>query len=91
MSSITIEGPALCGNAARKRGSVLALLAGWLANRVARRQLLRYQSMDPRFAKDIGLTHTDMVTEAGAPFWVEVRARRASRTPQRRERCTGKD
>jgi uncharacterized protein YjiS (DUF1127 family) len=77
-------------DATRKRVNWSSLLATWLANRVARRQLLRYQTMDPRFAKDIGLSHGDMVMEASAPFWVEVRARRESRRGDRRIECPRK-
>jgi uncharacterized protein YjiS (DUF1127 family) len=46
-----------------------AVLAGWLATARARRQLVRYQALDPRLARDIGLTPSDL----SAPFWVPLR------------------
>jgi uncharacterized protein YjiS (DUF1127 family) len=89
-NAIAIGVPSGCSGAQRKRANWGALFARWFANRVARRRLLRYQSMDPRFAKDIGLSHSDMVMEASAPFWVEVRARRESRRGDRRMECPRK-
>jgi uncharacterized protein YjiS (DUF1127 family) len=51
-----------------------ATLAGWLDNRAARRQLLRYQALDRRFARDIDLAPGDIVFECAKPFWVAVGA-----------------
>lgn len=59
-----------------KRG-LRFLLRGWAENHTARRRLLRCQRIDPRFAKDIGLTQGDIVLEAYAPCWRKVCARRA--------------
>jgi uncharacterized protein YjiS (DUF1127 family) len=47
-------------------------LRGWLENHRARRRLWRCASLDPRFAKDIGLTESDIASECRAPFWVPV-------------------
>ncbi|MBI3517065.1 MAG: hypothetical protein HY060_23790 [Proteobacteria bacterium] len=37
-----------------------AHLAAWLKTRAARRELLRYQAIDRRFAQDIGLTPEEL-------------------------------
>ena len=47
-------------------------LRGWLENRRARRRLWRCASLDPRFARDIGLTESEIASECRAPFWVPV-------------------
>jgi len=49
-----------------------ALLGAWVENYKARRQLQRCLSLDPRFAKDIGLTAGEIEMECRAPFWVPV-------------------
>jgi len=51
------------------------LLRIWLANARARRQLLHCQELDPRLARDIGLSKSDLARESTAPFWVPVRRR----------------
>jgi uncharacterized protein YjiS (DUF1127 family) len=61
----------------RSKRGLRFLLRGWAENHTARRRLLRCQRIDPRFAKDIGLTHGDIVLEAHAPFWRKVCASRA--------------
>ena len=57
------------------RRSWLGLLRTWLANARARRQLLRCQELDPRLARDIGLSESDLLRESTAPFWKPVRRR----------------
>ena len=46
-----------------------ARLAAWRENRAARRYLRVYLALDPRFARDIGLTPDDLAHEIGRPFW----------------------
>lgn len=50
-------------------------LGRWLANARARGRLLRCQSIDPRLARDIGLSQVDLLRESRAPFWEAVRRR----------------
>jgi uncharacterized protein YjiS (DUF1127 family) len=57
------------------RRTWLGLLRTWLANARARRQLLHCQELDPRLARDIGLSKSDLARESTAPFWVPVRRR----------------
>jgi uncharacterized protein YjiS (DUF1127 family) len=51
------------------------LLRDWLANARARRQLLRCQDLDPRLARDIGLSESDLLRESTARFWQPVQRR----------------
>ncbi len=44
----------------------------WIANRMTRRRLLRYQMLDPRFVKDVGLTPAQIAAECREPFWRAV-------------------
>jgi hypothetical protein len=39
-------------------------------DRTDRLHLLRCLDLDPRFARDIGLTHTEIATRAQRPSWV---------------------
>lgn len=52
-----------------------AVLSTWRHNHAARRGLLRSAQLDPRFARDIGLTDGDIAVEVRKPFWVPVRNR----------------
>ncbi len=45
------------------------LVLKWLADERARRRLAEYQRIDPRFAKDVGVTPEQIATECAAPFW----------------------
>ena len=47
----------------------------WLANARARRKLVRCHELDPRLARDIGLSRSDLLRESMAPFWEPVRRR----------------
>ena len=49
-----------------------SVLAMWLENYRARRRLRRCLALDPRFARDIGLTPDDIARECQAPFWTPV-------------------
>ncbi|HYM01484.1 MAG TPA: hypothetical protein VET85_00985 [Stellaceae bacterium] len=49
-----------------------SLIAQWLANRRARRELGRCLALDARFARDIGLTPDEIAAECRAPFWRAV-------------------
>lgn len=46
-----------------------ALLAAWREARAARRHLRDCLALDPRFARDVGLTPDDLAREIGRPFW----------------------
>ena len=50
-----------------------ATLAAWRERRAARRHLRDYLALDPRFARDIGLTPDEIEVERGRPFWTGVR------------------
>ena len=45
------------------------LLLAWFENERARRRLAECQTLDPRFAGDIGVTPAQIATECAAPFW----------------------
>ena len=47
-------------------------LAVWRENRALRQQLVRCQALDPRFARDIGLSPEAIAMEAERPFWIAV-------------------
>jgi uncharacterized protein YjiS (DUF1127 family) len=47
----------------------LARLRTWIENYLRRRRLLSYQSLDPRFAKDIALSPAEIAAECAQPFW----------------------
>jgi len=49
-----------------------SVLWTWLENHRARRRLRRCLALDPRFARDIGLTPDDIARECRAPFWTPV-------------------
>jgi uncharacterized protein YjiS (DUF1127 family) len=49
-----------------------AMLDAWRRNRRARQRLDLSQKLDPRFARDIGLTQTELAIELERPFWSEV-------------------
>ncbi|MBM3545459.1 MAG: hypothetical protein FJX54_00790 [Alphaproteobacteria bacterium] len=46
-----------------------ARLADWRRNHSARQALDLNQRLDPRFARDIGLTQTELAFEVEKPFW----------------------
>lgn len=71
--------PPLAGTGARLIEAFATTLGAWHRNREARRRLLRSYALDPRLARDIGLTATDITVERRTPFWVPVTARRAAR------------
>ena len=71
--------PPLAGTGAWLIEAFATRLEAWRRNREARRRLLHFYALDPRLARDIGLTATDITVERRAPFWVPVRARRAGR------------
>jgi len=48
------------------------LLARWIDNYRARRDLLQCAALDARFARDIGLTDADIAIECASPFWIAV-------------------
>jgi len=50
-----------------------ARLAAWRRSRAARQALDLNQRLDPRFARDIGLTQTELAFEVERPFWVKGR------------------
>lgn len=60
------------GAADRATRAWVLVLRRWLANQHARRALWRCASLDPRFAKDIGLTLSEIAWECRAPFWVAI-------------------
>jgi uncharacterized protein YjiS (DUF1127 family) len=69
-----------CGNRHSRSGVASemgwrALLSAWRLNWSARRRLLRCYALDPRFARDIGLTETDIEVERHSPFWKALRPR----------------
>lgn len=69
-----------CGDRYSRRGVAgktgwRGLLAAWRSNWTARRRLLRCYALDPRFARDIGLTDTDIEVERHTPFWKTLRPR----------------
>lgn len=72
--------PPLAGTGARLLEAFATRLEAWRRTREARRRLLHFCALDPRLARDIGLTATDIAVERRAPFWVPVGARRAGRT-----------
>ncbi len=41
----------------------------WIENSATRRRLLRCQGLDPRFARDIALSPTEIAAECAQPFW----------------------
>lgn len=49
-----------------------AKLAAWREARAARRHLRDCLALDPRFARDVGLTPDDLAREIGRPFWRPV-------------------
>jgi uncharacterized protein YjiS (DUF1127 family) len=49
-----------------------ARIADWRRNCAIRHGLDLNQRIDPRFARDIGLTQTDLAFEVERPFWVEA-------------------
>jgi uncharacterized protein YjiS (DUF1127 family) len=51
----------------------------WLENHRVRQRLWRCALLDPRFAKDIGLSELDIASECNTPFWVPVRRSRSLR------------
>ena len=61
-----------CSAAARVGRDWVSVLRGWIANRRARQELWRCASLDRRFARDVGLTDSEVARECDAPFWVAV-------------------
>src|SRR5215467_1312297 len=51
------------------------VLSRWIQNWTARWRLLRCDEIDPRFAKDVGLTFTDIEIERRSPFWLLIKHR----------------
>jgi len=51
-------------------GGVRGCLRSRLRNHAARRDLLHRAYLDPRFARDIGLTHTEIEMAARMPSWL---------------------
>jgi uncharacterized protein YjiS (DUF1127 family) len=51
----------------------------WLENHRVRQRIWRCALLDPRFAKDIGLSELDIASECNTPFWVPVRRNRSLR------------
>jgi uncharacterized protein YjiS (DUF1127 family) len=47
-------------------------LSAWFENRAACRRLRRYASLDPRLAKDIGLTPAELAMLCAGPPWRAV-------------------
>lgn len=52
-----------------------ARLAAWREARAARRHLRIHLALDPRFARDVGLTPDDLAREIGRPFWHPIERR----------------
>lgn len=50
----------------------LSRIRQWLENDRARRELARCLALDPRFARDIGLSPNDVYSISSAPFWVGI-------------------
>lgn len=49
-----------------------SILSAWLETYRARRRLLHCLALDPRFARDIGLTPEEVAAECRAPFWTAL-------------------
>ena len=59
------------------------VLRSWIENSRMRRRLRDWQELDPRFARDVGLTSADIEIESGQPFWVMPELSRHGRTAER--------
>jgi uncharacterized protein YjiS (DUF1127 family) len=58
------------GTLARAIASAGRLLRTWHRDHNARLDLRRCMELEPRFARDIGLTYTEIAMAAGRPSWV---------------------
>jgi uncharacterized protein YjiS (DUF1127 family) len=67
--------PSVSPQRSARRTGWLSIIRGWLENHMARRRLQSCASLDPRLAKDIGLSPEEIEMECSAPFWVSIPSR----------------
>jgi len=60
------------GRFSRAVAPVRRLLRSWRRNHATRRDLLQCMQFDPRFARDIGLTNTEIAMAAQTPSWIST-------------------